>query len=268
MEKFMRPLPLACLLSAVSSIAFAQTAEPPAPPATPAPMITVIGNGRAETPADFAWLNFNLRGEGATSPEAVTTLTNARGKLEASLKALPGKPTLEIRGGTLSIREVRPKSCMVNYAAPNLSTGECAVIGSVAQVGFQVKVTPVKQVGDVASLAAQLGAADVNVNNGGLVDGQPLEDKAMREAVADAQRQARLIAESSGRHLGPILRIQDSQANAVNSFAPAPPPPPPPQYEAQDVGGFSAARLAAPLGMSPPPIVRTARVTVTYSLLP
>jgi uncharacterized protein YggE len=261
MEKFMRPLPLVCLFSAVSSIAFAQAAEPPAP------MITVIGNGRAETPADFAWLNFNLRGEGTSSPEAVTTLTNARGKLEASLKALPGKPTLEIRGGTLSIREVRPKSCMVNYAAPNLSTGECAVIGSVAQVGFQVKVTPAKQVGDVASLAAQLGASDVNVNNGGLLDGQPLEDKAMREAVADAQRQARLIAESSGRHLGPILRIQDSQANAVNSFPPAPPPPPPP-YEAQDVGAFSAARLAAPLGMTPPPIVRTARVTVTYSLLP
>jgi uncharacterized protein YggE len=264
MEKFMRPLPLACLFSAVSSLALAQTAEPPAPLS---PMITVIGNGRAETPADFAWMNFNLRGEGATSPEAVTALTNARGKLEASLKALPGKPALDVRSGTLSIREVRPKACMVNYAGPNLSTGECAVIGSVAQVGFQVKVTPAKQVGDVASLAAQLGAADVNVNNGGLVDGQPLEDKAMREAIADAQRQARLIAESSGRHLGPILRIQDSQANPVNGFPP-PPPPPPLSYESQDIGALSAARLAAPLAMTPPPITRNARITVTYSLLP
>ena len=257
----MRPVLLACLLAAASSAAFAQAAE------QPPPMITVIGNGRAEAPADFAWLNFNLRGEGATSPEAVAALTNSRGKLEASLKALPGKPALEVRGGTLSIREVRPKACLVNYAGPNLSTGECAVIGSVALVGFQVKVTPAKQVGDVASLAAQLGAADVNVNNGGLGEDQSLEDKAMREAIADAQRQARLIAESSGRHLGPILRIQDSQANAINNLAPPPPPPPPP-YEAQDIAAFSAVRLAAPLAMTPPPIVRNARITVTYSLLP
>jgi uncharacterized protein YggE len=267
METFMRPVPLACLFSAVSSLALAQTAEPPATLAPPSPMITVIGNGRAEAPADFAWLNFNLRGEGPTSPEAVSALTSSRGKLEASLKALPGKPALEVRAGTLSIREVRPKACMPNYAAPNLSTGECAVIGSVAQVGFQVKVTPAKQVGDVASLAAQLGAADVNVSSGGLGEDQSLEDKAMREAIADAQRQARLIAESSGRHLGPILRIQDSQANAIGGF-PSPPPPPPPQYEAREVVAYSAAKLAAPLAMTPPPIVRSARITVTYSLLP
>jgi uncharacterized protein YggE len=259
MEPFMRPVLLACLLSAASPAAFAQASE------QPPPMITVIGNGRAEAPADFAWLNFSLRGEGATSPEAVAALTNSRGKLEASLKALPGKPALEVRGGTLSIREVRPKACLVNYAGPNLSTGECAVIGSIALVGFQVKVTPAKQVGDVASLAAQLGAADVNVNNGGLAEDQSLEDKAMREAIADAQRQARLIAESSGRHLGPILRIQDSQANVINNLAPAPPPPP---YEAQDIGALSAVKLAAPLAMTPPPIVRSARITVTYSLLP
>lgn len=259
----MRPVLLACLFSAASSLALAQTPESP----TPAPMVMVIGNGRAEAPVDFAWLNFNLRGEGATSPEAITALTTSRGKLEASLKALPGKPTLDVRGGTLSIREVRPKACVVNYAAPSLSTGECAVIGSVATVGLQVKVTPAKQVGDVASLAAQLGAADVSLNSGGLADDQALEDEAMREAIADAQRQARLIAESSGRRLGPILRIQDSQANAINSF-PAPPPPPPPQYEAREETAFSAAKLVAPLAMTPPPIVRNARITVTYSLLP
>lgn len=259
----MRPVLLACLFSAVSSFALAQAPEQP----TPAPMVTVIGDGRAEAPADFAWLTFNLRGEGASAPDAVTALTASRGKLEASLKALPGKPTLEVRGGTLSIREVRPKSCVINYAAPNLSTGECAVIGSVATVGLQVKVTPAKQVGDVASLAAQLGGADVNLNGGGLADDQALQDKAMREAIADAQRQARLIAESSGRHLGPILRIQDSQANVVNGFPPAPPPPPP-AYEAREEFAFAAARLAAPLAMTPPPIARNARVTVTYSLLP
>lgn len=258
----MRPLLLAALLVTAPSPLLAQVIDPTKP------TITVIGDGRAEAPADFAWLSFNVRGEGATSPEAVTALTTTRRKLEASFKALPGKPALETRDGTLTIREVRPKACTTNYGAPNLSTGECAVIGSVATANVQVKVTPAKQVGDVASLAAQLGGAEINVSNSGLVDNQPLEDKALRAAIADAKRQAQLIAEASGRTLGPIQRIQDSQANVVNG-APPPPLPIPPVYEArEDVGGFSAAKLAAPLTMTPPPITRTARVTVTYNIAP
>lgn len=258
----MRPVLLAAALLIAPSPLLAQTAEPAAP------TLTVIGNGRVEAPADFAWLSFNLRGEGPTSPEAATALSANRGKLEASLAALAGKPKLDVRSGTLSIREVRPKACVANYASPNLSTGECAVIGSVAVVGFQVKVTPAKQVGDVASLAAQLGAAEVNVNNGGLAEDHSLEDRAMREAIADAKRQAQLMADASGSKLGPILRIQDSQANAINSFAPPPPPPPLPIPPVREEFAFSASRLAAPLAMTPPPIVRVARVSVTYSLLP
>jgi len=259
----MRFLVLTGLLVIAPSPLVAQTLDPTKP------TITVIGDGRAEAPAEFAWLSFNLRGEGPTSSEAVTALTTARRKLDASFKALPGKPALQTRDGTLSIREVRPKACATNYGAPNLSTGECAVIGSIATTNVQVKVTPAKQVGDVASLAAQLGAADVNVSNGGLVDTQPLEDKAMRLAVADAKRQAQLIADASGRMLGSILRIQDSRAS-VNSPLPIPPPPPPPPpvYEAREDIVVSAAKLAAPLPMTPPTITRAARVSVTYSLLP
>ncbi|MFZ0268375.1 SIMPL domain-containing protein [Caulobacter sp.] len=258
----MRLLVLVSLLGIAPSPLLAQTLDPTKP------TITVIGDGRAETPAEFAWLSFNLRGEGPTSPEAVTALTTTHRKLDASFRALPGKPALETRDGTLSIREVRPKACTVNYGAPNLSTGECAVIGSIATTNVQVKVTPAKQVGDVASLAAQLGAADVNVSNGGLTDTQPLEDKAMRLAVADARRQAQLIADASGRTLGSILRIQDSQTS-VNSPLPMPPPPaPPPAYEAREDIVISAAKLAAPLAMTPPTITRAARVSVTYSLLP
>jgi len=255
----MRSLLLAGLIAATPSALLAQTIDPSKP------TITVIGDGRAQASADHAWLSFNLRGEGANSPEAVTALTAARRKLDVSLGGLPGKPAVETRDSTLSIREVRAKTCTANYGSPNLSTGECAVIGSVATTNVQVKVTPAGQVGDVASLAAQLGAADVNVSSGGLSDDQALEDKAMRAAIADAKRQAQLIAEASGRTLGSIQRIQDSRASAAN---PIPPPPPPPHYETREAVTVTAAKLAAPLSLTPPPISRTARVTVTYNLLP
>ncbi|WP_029916130.1 SIMPL domain-containing protein [Caulobacter sp. UNC358MFTsu5.1] len=257
----MRLLLVAALACVPASAVLAQTPEPTGP------TVTVIGNGRAEAPADYAWLSFNLRGEGPSSPDAVSALSTTRGKLEASLAALASKPTLDVRSSTLSIREVRPKACnATSYGAPSLSTGECAVIGSVATVGFQVKVTPAKQVGDVASLAAQLGGSDINVSNGGLIDDQPLEDKAMRSAIADAKRQAQLIAESSGGKLGPLVRIQDSQAVNIGAFGAPPPPPPPPPARAEIV--VTASKLAAPLTMAPPPITRTARVTAVYSLLP
>ena len=150
---------------------------------------------------------------------------------------------------------------------PTLSAGDCAVIGSVATLNFQTKISPAKRVGDAASLIAQLGGSEVNVSGGGLNDDQALLDEAMRDAIADARRQAQLIAQASGVKLGPIGRVQDSQAITTPpmpyaaSNAPPPPPPPPPGY---DVGGFTP--LAVKFALDPAPITRTARVTITYQI--
>jgi hypothetical protein len=170
-----------------------------------------------------------------------------------------------VRGGTLSIREVRPKACMVNYAAPNLSTGECAVIGSVAVVGFQVKVTPAKQVGDVASLAAQLGAADVNVNNGGLpkINRWKTRRCAKPSPTPSAKpADRRILGTTPGpdpAHPG-LAGQRDQQLSRPRRLHHS--------TRRARTSGRSRPSNSAPLAMTPPPITRSARITVTYSLLP
>lgn len=251
----MRRFVLPAFLLAVSTPTLAAETTPPT--------IAVIGSGRAERSADYAFLNFTLRGEGATSPEAVKALVNAQARLDVSLPKLPGRPTTETRSSNLQIREVRGKNCENRgYGYPQMASGDCAVIGFIATQTFQLRVTPATKAGDAASLVAQIGGFDVNASGGGVSDEHALEDAAMRDAVADAKRQAELLAAASGVKLGSILRVQDSQANPVvvsaSSAAASPPPPLP----------LPPVQLASPLPYAPQPIVRTARVMVTYGLEP
>lgn len=250
----------ACLMAlatpALAAPALAAEVQPPT--------IAVIGSGRAERPADYALLNFTMRGEGATAPQAVKALSDAQAKLYASLPKLPGKPEAEIRSSTLLIRELRAKGCE-NRGYPLPASGDCAVVGIIATQGFQVRVTPATRAGDAASLIAQIGGVDVNVGGGGVSDESALEDAAMRDAVADAKRQAQLLAAASGVKLGAVSRVQDSQTAAVmayaNNGAPPPPPPPPPLP-------VPPVQLNAPLNYTPQPVVRTARVMMTFELEP
>lgn len=247
-------LPAACLIVAATPVLAAEV-QPPT--------IAVIGSGRAERLADYAQLNFTMRGEGATAPQAVKALADAQAKLDVSLPKLPGKPTAEIRSSALQIREVRAKGCE-NRGYPLPTSGDCAVIGMIATQGFQVRVTPATRAGDAASLVAQIGGVDVNVSGGGVIDENALEDAAMRDAVADAKRQAELLAAASGVKLGPIIRVQDSQASQVFAYGSnvaAPPPPAPPLP-------IPPVQLASPLNYTPQPILRTARLMVTYGVEP
>lgn len=250
----MRRFALAACLAALAAPALAAEVQPPT--------IAVVGNGRAERLADYALLNFTLRGEGATAPQAVKALADAQAKLDVSLPKLLGKPSAETRSATLQIREVRAKGCE-NRSYPLPTAGDCAVVGIIATQGFQVRIAPATRAGDAASLVAQIGGADVNVANGGVNDEKALNDAAMREAVADAKRQAELLAAAAGVKLGSLIRVQDGQANPIvvsaSSFAAPPPPPPPP---------IPPVQLSSPLNYAPQPIVRTARVMVTYGIGP
>lgn len=252
----MRLFTFAACLVALATPALAAEVQPPT--------IAVIGVGRAERLADYAFLNFTMRGEGTTAPQAVKALTDVQAKIDASLPKLPGKPTTEMRSTSLLIREVRAKGCE-NRGYPVPTSGDCAVVGAIATQSFQVRVTPASRAGDAASLVAQIGGVDVNVAGGGVSDENALDDAAMRDAVADARRQAQLLAAASGVKLGPVIRVQDSQAmpvvTAYANSVPAPPPPPPPLP-------VPPVQLSSPLNYTPQPIVRTARVMVTYGLEP
>src|ERR1700712_2787820 len=113
----MKRAALAILL--FSGSAWAQTSPP-------LPQILVSATGTAKTPPDMATIGFTLRGEGATSDEAVTKLRDDAKTMAAGVASLLGKAEA-YHSSNFSIAQVRSKDCDAsNYGQQRLSTGPCA----------------------------------------------------------------------------------------------------------------------------------------------
>lgn len=227
----MRRFLSSCLLLA-SAPAFAQGPVGPS-------VIRVVGHGLVKNPPDVATLTFQVRGEGATSDEAVRALV---GKREAIDAALAGKA--QVRTGKLSIKAARDKACSddENSDAVRLSSGACAIRGYIATLGVTAKVKPVAEAGTLLGLVGRLGATDPTLEDFDLSDPVAAGRAAIADAIRDAQQQASAIAAASHVALGRLRRVED-QRNAEPTL--------------QDVVVSGQRRAPAPATMAPIPIVLT-----------
>lgn len=238
------------------------------------PTVVATGTGQVTRTPEFVRIGFSVRGEGATPTEALSAVARQRAAIEAGVRSLRGITSAQVSNTQLSTQDVRGPSCSPSQpylATQRLSVGECAIVGSIATMELEAKVYPAAKAGDVASMATQLGAKSIGVRGSGFENDSALQDEAAEKAVADARREAELVARAAGARLGQVLRIQDAvfptaysnvesvvvTGSRVQPFpeAPAPPPPPPPP-------------LAVPLTFTPQPVTRTARVTLVFALEP
>ncbi len=234
------------------------------------PLVTAQGAGEVTRTPDWVRIGFSVRGEGATPVDALASLARQRDVVVASLRALKGIGALEISDSALSTQEVRSPACSPQQpylAQQRLSTGDCAVVGAITTIEVDVKVRPATRAGDVASLAAQLGGKSVGLRGSGFDHESDVQAEAAQRAVAEARRQAELIARAAGGRLGELLRVQDGAAVGYplvvsgSAVAPPPmglpaPPAPPPPPVAQSVT----------LGFTPQPLTRISRVTLIFAL--
>lgn len=194
-----------------------------------------------------------------------------REAVEAGLKGMRDAPRLDFRNSQFSVQDIRARGCAGDRSPPIamsnaavLSTGDCAVVGAIATLEVQARVWPAAKFGDAASMATQKGARNAGYRGGGLDSDDALVEAASQAAVADARRQATLLARSSGVALGPVLRVSDGMAytppvaEMLGAPPPPPPPPPPPAFE----------QLSVSVAFRPPPIMRTSRVTLTFAIAP
>lgn len=246
-------LPLLALLFAASP-ALAQSGATPADP----PTITVAGTGKVSTPPDRATISFDVRGEGADATAAATALA-ARQK--ALARGLAGLGSQRIDTGSVTLGEVRGKECEAQSYRPQLSTGTCAIAGSIATLQGTLVLADATKAGNAVALLGQLGAANARLNGFGLADSTDAQRRAKAAAVADAQATAAAIAQATGGRLGRIIAVRDMAAGygpdivvTARMAVPPPPPPPPP--------------MAAPvqLDVNPRPIETEARLTITYAI--
>ena len=230
------------------------------------PLVTAQGSGTVQHMPDWVRVGFTIRGEGATSVEALSSMVRQRAVVLASIRASKGMGDAEISDGSVSTQEVRNPACSPSQpylAQQRLSTGECAVIGAITNIELDVKVRPATRAGDVASLASQLGGKNVSLRGSGFDHEEDVQAEAAQRAVTDARREADLISRAAGGRLGELLRVQDQAAfNEVvvtgSRSVPPPlplPPTPAPVRQSVFIPDFK-----------PQPLTRTARVTLIFAL--
>ena len=261
----MRTWASAALIFAVPCAAWAQP-----PRLDDRPLVTAQGSGTVQRLPDWVRIGFQIRGEGATPVEALAAMARQRAIALASLRALRGLDGSEISDGAVSTQEVRNPACSPNQpylAQQRLSTGECSVVGAITSIELDVKVRPATRGGDVASLASQLDGKNVGLRGSGFDHDEDVQAEAAQRAVADARREADLIARAAGGRLGELLRVQDQAAfnemivTGSRLSPPAPPAPLPIPPVPRPV-----SQAVALSDYRPQPLTRTASVTLVFAL--
>ena len=194
---------------AALSIAAAAQAAARTNGATETEWLIVAGEAQVEHAPDWAVLGVTLRGEGKTQADAVAAMSALRARLEGDLARLPGSPVVGLASGALDVDVVRGKDCGGPDDAPMperpvLSQGACAVIGAVATLDLQLKISPATALSEGAAHAVADGADRPHIEGTGVTDMDALNRDAMRQALANAQAKAETIAAASGRRLGAI----------------------------------------------------------------
>ncbi len=253
-------------LAAALSFAGAASAQI-APPDRPT--IVVTGMGKASKPAEFALLGFTVTGEGKTPAEALKAMNATREKIEANLRGQKELKVIEVTADNLNVQDTRSPDCgRPRPVVPAMAnTGDCAILGAVASTMLQARLQPPTKLGDAASLVAQLGGKAPRPNGTGLLNRRALDAEATKAAVADARREAEILAEAAGVKLGAILRIQDGDTRfdmrdimvtGHRMDAPPLPLPAPPVME----------RVESPTAITIRDIEANARVTVVFAIAP
>ncbi|MBB5984413.1 SIMPL domain-containing protein [Sphingobium lignivorans] len=239
----------------VPCAALAQTGE------APRPQIVVTSAATIPSPPDRAVVSFSVHGEGATSDEAVRAMVAKRDAIEKGLAGVSGQS--ELRAAQVAIAEVRGRDCNRNYGNPQLSTGECAIIGYTADLQVEVRTSAVNDAGTMVSLAGRLGATNPRIDRFFLAEDKEIRRRGIAEALAEAKLQAEAIARASGVKLGSVISVSNLSFNGPGPYdeivvtaqgvaaPPAPPPPPP-----------------VAIGMKPRAIETQVRVQVVYAIQP
>lgn len=219
-------------------LCFALTATAAGAQTSAPSQILVSATGTAQAPPDRATISYTVRGEGTTSDEATAKLRDQAKAIRAGAEQVV-RGAMELQSSDFRIEPVRSRECQSGYGQVQLSTGACAIQGYVATMPVRIDTLRVADAGTLVGVIGRLGGLQPQLRNYWLSNSEPARQKAMRAALAGARAQAQLIAEGSGRKLGRLLRVQDSNyreiviempegAPAGASSAPPPPPPPPP----------------------------------------
>ena len=251
----MKLFALAALASGQSVTAWAQPILQTVPQR---PAIVVDGYGEVKTMPDMAIINYTLRGEGATSDQAVRAMVATGAQIESAIRSID--PNAEPRTSEIKVSPAKGSACKDNdydREDDQLSTGACAVVGYIATQNITVRTAAVKDSGTMTGLAARGGAYNVRIESFELSDARAAKQQAIAKALADAQAKAAALAAGSHVVLGRIIGISTTGRDQGQNIV------------------ITASRIPQPNLVSLTPgtvnlkaeqITTSANVTVTYAI--
>lgn len=225
----------------------------------------MAGFGEVKTMPDVATITYTLRGEGATSDEAVREMVSAGNRIEAALYRLD--TAAEPKTDDVRVKPVKASTCKDrDYDSDDqLSKGACAIVGYIATQVVTIRTNKTMDAGTMVGLLGRGGAYNARITGFELSDPRPAKTQAIAIALADAQSKAAAVAAGSRVNLGPILTV--SMVGPLDVLS---------SQEVKLAGTVRRADLVNSLPQSfatpvtvtltPEPISTAATITVTYAI--
>ncbi len=161
--------------------------------------ITVTGEARAEAAPDMAVITLGASEQAAEAAQAM-----------AAVSQVMAEVTNELRSAGIAPEDMQTQEISLSPVwSQRSSSGDRKITGFVASSMLTLRLRDLERVGEVLDQVLDAGANRFRGLRFDLSDPQEIEDSLRSEAVEDAIRKARQLAEASGMVLGPVRSIDD-----------------------------------------------------------
>ncbi|MGE4247944.1 MAG: SIMPL domain-containing protein [Parvibaculaceae bacterium] len=163
-------------------------------------LLSLNGHGEVKAKPDMAVVNVGVLTQAQTAREALTQNTQAMEKVFASLKA-----------SGIEAKDIQTSNFMVNprYQYDQNNAQPPRVIGYDVSNTVTVSVRKLDTLGAVLDTVVSEGSNQINGVMFAIADDEKLKDEARKLAVADAERKAKLYAETTRISLGQIMSLSE-----------------------------------------------------------
>jgi uncharacterized protein YggE len=189
--------------------ASAQSPPPTQPPGRS--VLTVEGNGRAQAKPDYARLTAELLAKAPTMEGAVEASKTLVPRVDTLLQSLKNEG-VEIESSHFSLGETP-----LPHPAPNGS--QAPPPSYTATTSYSLKLAKIDQLNAVVSQLASSGLLEMRQASFHVADEHVPMDAARRDAVADAKRQAEVLADAAGVRLDDLASISDARSAPLGQMA-------------------------------------------------
>ena len=163
-------------------------------------LISLNGHGEVKAKPDMAVVNVGVMTQAQTAREALTQNTAAMEKVFASLKA-----------SGIEANDIQTSNFMVNprYQYDQNNAQPPRVVGYDVSNTVTVSVRKLDTLGAVLDTVVTEGSNQINGVMFAIGDDETLKDEARKLAVTDAERKAKLYAETMHLSLGQIMSVSE-----------------------------------------------------------